>query len=69
MAEKTGSLFGEEPEMPPTWSEGSTVYHVTEKCSRLKEIAKNKRVQSRIPPSWMRQCFFCEDIVRAKRLG
>jgi hypothetical protein len=65
----TGALFGEDEELPPTWAEGSDVYHVTEKCTRLRTIRKNRRVQSKTPPSWMRPCFNCEDIVRAKRLG
>jgi hypothetical protein len=67
--ERAGSLFGEELELPPTWSEGSEVFHTQEKCSRLREIRKNKRVTSKFPPSWMRLCFICVDIVRTKRSG
>ena len=68
----TATLFPTEPELtpeiPPTWCEGSEVYHLTEKCSRLKAIQRNKRVSGK-PGVAMRQCFNCEDIIRAKRLG
>ena len=68
----TATLFPTEPELtpeiPPTWCEGSEVYHITEKCSRLKAIQRNKRVSGK-PGVAMRQCFNCEDIIRAKRLG
>ena len=61
-------LFGEEPEMPPTWSEGSLVFHTTEKCSRLQAIRRNRRITGR-PGAAMRPCFNCEDILRTKRRG
>jgi hypothetical protein len=67
--ERAGSLFGEELELPPTWSEGSEVFHTTERCNRLQAIRKNRRMTSKLPPSWMRLCFNCEDIVRTKRSG
>ena len=57
------------PEIPPTWGEGSNVYHVTERCTRLQAVAPARRCTSRIPPSSMRQCFNCEDIMRTKRRG
>ena len=56
------------PEIPPTWSEASDVFHVTEKCKRLKAIHPNNRITGR-PGVAMRQCFTCEDIIRAKRSG
>jgi len=62
------ALFGDEPELPPTWSEGSEVYHTTEKCNRLKTIKKNRRIQGK-PGVRMRLCFNCEDIIRTKRSG
>jgi hypothetical protein len=69
---QTATLFPTEPELtpeiPPTWCEGSEVFHITEKCSRLKAIQRNKRVSGK-PGVAMRQCFNCEDIIRAKRLG
>ncbi len=43
----TGALFGEDEEIPPTWTEGGDVYHVTEKCTRLRAIRKARRVQSK----------------------
>jgi hypothetical protein len=67
--ERAGSLFGEELELPPTWSEGSEVFHTTEKCNRLQAIRRNRRVTGKLPPSRMRLCFNCEDIVRTKRSG
>ena len=66
------SLFTDQPrltpEIPPTWSEGSGVFHITEKCKRLKAIRRNKRITG-TPSRSMRQCFNCEDIIRTKRLG
>jgi hypothetical protein len=64
----TVALFGEEPELPPTWSEGSLVFHTTQKCQRLQAIKRNKRITGK-PGIAMRQCFNCEDIVRTKRSG
>jgi hypothetical protein len=69
---QTGLLFETHPdltpEIPPTWSEGSEVFHTTEKCTRLQAIQRNKRLTGK-PGVAMRQCFNCEDIIRAKRLG
>jgi hypothetical protein len=56
------------PEIPPTWSDGSEIFHTTEKCTRLQAIQRNKRITGK-PGIAMRQCFNCEDIIRAKRLG
>lgn len=69
------SLFPEQPdltpEIPPTWCEGSEVFHTTEKCTRLQAIPRPKRIRytSGKPAPHLRQCFNCEDIIRAKRLG
>lgn len=60
--------FGEEPELPPTWTEDSLIFHTTEKCTRLQAIRKNRRISGR-PGVAMRPCFNCEDILRAKRTG
>jgi hypothetical protein len=69
---QTGLLFETHPdltpEIPPTWCEGSEVFHTTEKCTRLQAIQRNKRITGK-PGIAMRQCFNCEDIIRAKRLG
>ena len=69
---QTGLLFETHPdltpEIPPTWCEGSEVFHTTEKCTRLQAIQRNKRITGK-PSVAMRQCFNCEDIIRAKRLG
>jgi hypothetical protein len=56
------------PEIPPTWTEGSEVFHITERCGRLRVIPKAKRVSGK-PHSKLRQCFNCEDIIRTKRRG
>jgi len=56
------------PEIPPTWCEGSEVYHTSERCTRLQAIQRNKRLSGK-PGAAMRQCFNCEDIIRAKRSG
>jgi hypothetical protein len=55
------------PEIPPTWCDGSDVFHTTEKCSRLQTIHRNKRITGK-PGYSLRQCFNCEDIIRAKRV-
>ena len=60
--------FGDEPELPPTWTEGSLIFHTTEKCTRLQAIRRNRRVSGHPGPA-MRPCFNCEDILRAKRRG
>jgi hypothetical protein len=57
------------PEIPPTWGEGASVFHITEKCTRLQAIEPKRRRTSRVPPSTLRQCFNCEDIMRAQRRG
>jgi hypothetical protein len=68
-------LFPEQPdltpEIPPTWCEGSDVFHTTEKCTRLQAIPTVKRVRymSGKAADGLRQCFNCEDIIRAKRAG
>jgi hypothetical protein len=68
-------LFPEQPdltpEIPPTWCEGSDVFHTTEKCTRLQAIPRSKRVRylSGKPAVGLRQCFNCEDIIRSKRAG
>ncbi|WP_263382671.1 hypothetical protein [Granulicella arctica] len=64
----TAALFGDEPELPPTWSEGSEVFHTTEKCNRLHAIRRNNRITGK-PGVKMRLCFNCEDIIRTKRSG
>jgi hypothetical protein len=56
------------PEIPPTWAEGSDVFHITDKCNRLQSIHLNNRVTGK-PGVAMRQCFNCEDIIRTKRSG
>jgi hypothetical protein len=68
-------LFAEQPdltpEIPPTWCEGSDVFHTVEKCNRLQAIPRDKRIRymtGKAAPG-LRQCFNCEDIVRAKRAG
>ncbi len=65
---RPGGLFAEDAEISPTWTEGGTVYHTVERCSRLQGIRKNRRVTGR-PGVGMRMCFNCEDIVRTKRRG
>ncbi len=59
------------PEIPPTWCEGSEVFHTTEKCTRLKAIPRNKRIRYSTgkPAPGLRLCFNCEDIIRTKRAG
>jgi hypothetical protein len=60
-------LFGDEPELPPTWSEGSAMYHTSEKCNRLRAILPNNRVQGK--PGLREHCLTCEDIAATKRRG
>jgi hypothetical protein len=56
------------PEIPPTWAEGSDVFHITDRCSRLRAIPKRNRITGK-PHSNLHQCFNCEDILRTKRRG
>ncbi len=56
------------PEIPPTWSVGSGVFHITEKCTRLQAILRNRREKGR-PGVGRRLCFNCDDILRTKRSG
>ncbi len=65
---RVSSLFEEEEELPPTWVDGSEVFHTTEKCQRLQAIPRNRRVSGK-PGVKLRLCFNCEDIVRTKRSG
>lgn len=59
------------PEILPTWCNGSDVFHTTEKCMRLQAIPPGKRIKSSSgeAAAGLRQCFNCEDIIRAKRAG
>ncbi len=59
--------FGEEPDLPPTWSEGSRIFHTTEKCTRLQAIRRNRRVTGN--PGLRDHCLNCLDIVSTKRRG
>lgn len=61
-------LFDEENPLPPTWVEGSAVFHTTERCQRLPAIPRNRRVSGK-PGVRLRLCFNCEDIARTKRSG
>ena len=59
--------FGEEPELPPTWSEHSRIFHTTEKCTRLQAIRPNRRVSGK--PGLREHCLNCIDITATKRRG
>lgn len=59
--------FGEEPELPPTWSEGSHIFHTTEKCMRLQSIRRNRRMTGK--PGLREHCLNCIDIIATKRRG
>jgi hypothetical protein len=56
------------PEIPPTWAATSGVFHVTERCGRLRAIPGSKRITG-TPHNKLRQCFNCEDIIRTRRRG
>jgi len=56
------------PEIPPTWSAESDVFHTTERCTRLQAIPRNRRERGK-PGVGRRLCFNCEDILRTKRSG
>jgi hypothetical protein len=72
---KSIPLFADQPdltpEIPPTWCEGSDVFHTIEKCSRLQAIPRDRRLRSVSGTSaaGLRHCFNCEDIIRTKRAG
>ncbi len=59
--------FGEEPELPPTWSEHSRIFHTTEKCTRLQAIRRNRRITGN--PGLRQHCLNCIDIFSTKRRG
>ncbi len=59
--------FGEEPDLPPTWSEHSRIFHTTEKCTRLQAIRRNRRITGN--PGLRDHCLNCLDIVSTKRRG
>ena len=59
--------FGEEPELPPTWSEHSETFHTTKKCTRLQAIRRNRRVTGN--PGLRAHCLNCIDIISTKRGG
>ena len=59
--------FGDEPELPPTWSEDSRIFHTTEKCTRLQAIRRNRRITGN--PGLRDHCLNCLDIVSTKRRG
>lgn len=60
--------FGDEAELPPTWTEGSLIFHTTGKCTRLQAIGRNRRISGK-PGVAMRPCFNCEDIFHTRRTG
>ncbi len=59
--------FGEEPDLPPTWSEHSRIFHTTEKCTRLQAIRRNRRITGK--PGLRGHCLNCLDIISTKRRG
>ena len=59
--------FGDEPELPPTWSEHSAIFHTTEKCTRLQAIRRNRRITGN--PGLRQHCLNCIDIAATKRRG
>ena len=59
--------FGEEPDLPPTWSEHSRIFHTTEKCTRLQAIRRNRRISGN--PGLRAHCLNCLDIVATRRRG
>ncbi len=59
--------FGDEPELPPTWSEHSRIFHTTGKCTRLQAIRRNRRITGN--PGLRDHCLNCLDIVSTKRRG
>ena len=63
----TAPAFGEEPDLPPTWSEHSRIFHTTEKCTRLQAIRRNRRITGN--PGLRDHCLNCLDIVSTKRRG
>ena len=58
-----------DPQLDPTWSEGSAVYHLFARCRTLQLIAPaNRRSQKRTPAS-LSLCDFCENIQRRGYAG
>ena len=66
-AAATAPSFGQEPELPPTWSENSRIFHTTAKCTRLQAIRPNRRISGK--PGLREHCLNCIDITATKRRG
>ena len=55
------------PDLPPTWSEHSSIFHTTERCTRLQSIRRNRRVTG--SPGSRDHCLNCIAIAATLRRG
>ena len=58
-----------DPEIPPTWSEGSAIYHVNPRCRALREILPGRRRTQSRAPLGLALCEFCGKIQRLGHAG
>ncbi len=54
-------------DLPPTWSEGSAIFHTWSKCTRLQSIHRNRRVTGN--PGLREHCLNCISIAATHRRG
>lgn len=62
------TIFGhDEDELPPTWSEDSSIFHTWAKCTRLQAIRRNRRITGN--PGLRQHCLNCISIAGTHRRG
>ena len=61
------TIFGDQDELPPTWSEHSTIFHTWAKCTRLQSIRRNRRITGN--PGLREHCLNCISIAATHRRG
>ncbi len=66
-APRATTIFGEQDELPPTWSEHSTIFHTWAKCTRLQSIRRNRRITGN--PGLREHCLNCISIAATHRRG
>ena len=64
---RSPTIFGEQDELPPTWSEDSGIFHTWAKCTRLQSIRRNRRITGN--PGLRAHCLNCISIAATHRRG
>ena len=60
-------IFGDEDNLPPTWSEHSRIYHTSARCTRLQSIRRNRRITGAF--GTRDHCLNCISIAATLRRG